>query len=525
MNKKMAGVIMGLVLSGAVVGSAQEGRDPAVGWAGMAGMDHLTAWTGKVETAMISSTHPKNGNMDFANFHGKYRGEKILFEHQGPGCVYRVWSAQPKGTIKFYLDGADQPALQCDFKEWLKQGRCDGLPSFHVGRDAEYLPVCFEKNIRLTARGFNLMAYYQISYQLYDPSVPVKSFAPGADLGDPKGLAQARAFWDSNGESSEEMQRPLLVEESKVSIPAGKKQVLQSLPGAGVVREMSLNDGEDAGRNLTELWLIISTDGRAEPDLLVPADAFFADKFETRNEWPNHEWKSVALEAGPQGFTSRWPMPFAQGMKIEIENRGKQDRAVFCRTSREEMNKLPAGTMRFRALYREQDYEAKVTRKTAFGTFHPVDPATNYVVLDRTGRGHYVGCILYVKSLGPIWWGEGDENTWVDKTDWPPQIQGTGTEDEFNWSWGFKNNLSSVSGVLKSTPKGVKKDETAENVVFRWRISDYVPFQKSIKVSYERVASLPPNYRYPGSLVNMTHNRGDDYASVAFWYELMPTAP
>ena len=52
-----------------------------------------------------------------------------------------------------------------------------------------------------------------------------------------------------------------------------------------------------------------------------------------------------------------------------------------------------------------------------------------------------------------------------------------------------------------------------------------MPFQKSIKVSYERVASLPPNYRYPGSLINMTHDRGDDYASVAFWYELMPTAP
>ena len=323
MKKKMwVGVaVLVLSLAAGFAAWAQQGPDPAVGWAGLAGMDHLTVWTGKVETAMSSSTHPTNGNMDFANFHGKANGEKILFEHPGPGCVYRVWSAQPKGTIKFYLDDGAKSALQCDFKQWLKQGKCDNLPSFHAGRDAEYLPICFDKNIRIATRGFNLMAYYQISYQLYDPSVAVKSFAPGADQGDAQGLAQARAFWDSNGESSEEMQRPLLVEESKVSVPAGKKQVLQSFPGAGVVREMFLHDGEDAGRNLTDLWLVISTDGRAEPDLWVPADAFFANKFETRNEWP-----TMMEEPGPRGRAAGVHFALAHAVCQRDEDRDRESR-------------------------------------------------------------------------------------------------------------------------------------------------------------------------------------------------------
>ena len=523
MNRKVwaAVMIVTLGLAAGLPAVAQEKADPAVSLQALAGLDHLTVWTGQVETAMSSSTSPQNGNFDFHHFHGKSQGEEILFEHAGPGCVYRIWSARPSGTIKFYLDGANEPARQCDFEQWLKQGRCDDLPSFHVGRDAEYLPICFAQDLRITTRGFGGMAYYQISYQLYDPSAPVKSFSPGPDLGDPRGLAAARAWWDSNGEKGEELQRPLLVEESKVNIPPGAKRVVQSLAGAGVVRELRLQDGEDAARNLSDLWLIVGSDGRAEPDLFVPADAFFANKFETRGEWPGQNWASVALAAGPFGFTSRWPMPFADGLKIEIENRGAQDRGVFCRTSRQELKELPPQTMRFRALYREQDYETNVTRQNSFGSSQAVDPATNYVVLDRQGQGHYVGCILYVKSIGPIWWGEGDENTWVDKAEWPPQIQGTGTEDEFNWSWGFRNFLSPVAGALKSYPPDTPKGEVRENVIFRWRVSDYVPFRQSIKVSYERLASLPLHTRYPGSLINLSHTRGDDYASVAFWYELI----
>ena len=44
--------------------------------------------------------------MDMIYFHGKYRGEKIMARLDGPGCIYRIWSAMPSGktlmaTIRF----------------------------------------------------------------------------------------------------------------------------------------------------------------------------------------------------------------------------------------------------------------------------------------------------------------------------------------------------------------------------------------------------------------------------------------
>ena len=59
------------------------------------------------------------------------------------------------------------------------------------------------------------------------------------------------------------------------------------------------------------------------------------------------------------------------------------------------------------------------------------------------------------------------------------------------------------------------------NVLYRYRPGDYIPFQQSIKVTYERLG-LTNDWmkRYPGAIVNVSHHRGDDYRSVAFWYEM-----
>ena len=40
----------------------------------------------------------------------------VLAEMQGPGVIWRIWSAMPKeGHIKFYLDGAEKPAIDLPF--------------------------------------------------------------------------------------------------------------------------------------------------------------------------------------------------------------------------------------------------------------------------------------------------------------------------------------------------------------------------------------------------------------------------
>jgi hypothetical protein len=198
----------------------------------------------------------------------------------------------------------------------------------------------------------------------------------------------------------------------------------------------------------------------------------------------------------------------------------------------ETVPELPPDSMYFHASYREQDYETDTTDERVITNKTPIDPSTNLVLLDRAGTGHYIGCAIFVESVGTVWWGEGDENTYIDGAS-EPQIQGTGTEDEFNWSWGFNPNMSSISGTLPVVPACQESivaqvvpqlrnpacnEITGRNIAYRFRVSDYVPFERSLKVSYEilGISWMAPNNFATG---NLSQRRGDDYAGIVYWYQ------
>ena len=45
----------------------------------------------------------------------------VLAEMDGPGCVVRIWSANPKdaGNIRIYLDGAEKPVIEAPLEALL----------------------------------------------------------------------------------------------------------------------------------------------------------------------------------------------------------------------------------------------------------------------------------------------------------------------------------------------------------------------------------------------------------------------
>ena len=75
-----------------------------------------------------------------------------------------------------------------------------------------------------------------------------------------------------------------------------------------------------------------------------------------------------------------------------------------------------------------------------------LDGRDNYVVLDTTGSGHYVGCNLSVYHRQGSWWGEGNDMIFIDDDTWPPSLHGTGTEDYFNHAWGMQTNAYAYHG-------------------------------------------------------------------------------
>jgi len=519
-------MILVLAMAGATTG---DGANPPVGYQWLNGLDYLWQYSGAVHTAMSSSTDPAGGNMDMSQFHGKYRGEKILAKIDGPGCVYRIWSAAPSGILKVYLDGSTKPAINCGFKNYL-EGKCSGLPAdFTLGRWANYMPIPFAKSIVITAPGFTFPGYYQVSYQTYDPSVKVESFKKEAALSfTPLEKAPSVFLGGKLNQGCDGLESA----EGTAELAPGADAVALDLSGAGVIRRLSVKKPEGGQASLEGLKIMMYWDGSDAAAVDAPLDAFFVDRFELTDQWPGGSLAGIFVTGSDEGNAAWFPMPFASGARVAIMNPGDTPRSLKLRACYEKLPALPPSALRFHAEYRDKDYPSDLSPERTITSKTVIDPATNYVVLERQGRGNYVGCAIFVKSVGTVWWGEGDEMTYIDGAR-EPQIRGTGTEDELNWSWGFNPHMSLISGTLPVVPEckesiaaqlipQLRNPEcnklTGENIAYRFRPSDYVPFASSIKVSYELLGQswAAPNGPVKG---NLSQNRGDDYASMAYWYE------
>jgi len=60
-----------------------------------------------------------------------------------------------------------------------------------------------------------------------------------------------------------------------------------------------------------------------------------------------------------------------------------------------------------------------------------LDGENNYVWLEASGQGHFVGVTMSILQNQDGWWGEGDDMFFVDGEK-HPSINGTGSEDYFS---------------------------------------------------------------------------------------------
>ena len=255
-------------------------------------------------------------------------------------------------------------------------------------------------------------------------------------------------------------------------------------------------------------------DGKSYPSVEAHLAAFFG------NGWDEYyEFASLPLAVGPQGGTglvSYFQMPFANGARLEIEN--KRDETIsrlYFYIDYVEMKKLPNDLGRFHAWYNHELTDALPEGETEWGLVGPqtnnVDGADNYLFADIKGEGQFVGINYYVHSPSPMWYGEGDDMIFIDGEE-KASLLGTGTEDFFNTSWCPKTIFTHpYYGYAR-----VNNDNgwLGRTHVYRFFISDPIYFEKSLKGTIEH-----------GHNNNLTL----DISSVAYWYQseagILPPAP
>ena len=287
------------------------------------------------------------------------------------------------------------------------------------------------------------------------------------------------------------------------NIEAGAKVTLAEIAGAGTITHLWVTISSPERYFLRRIVLRAFWDGEKDSSVEAPIGDFFGAGFGE----PNY-WASAPLAVADRGFNCFFPMPFARGARIEIENQGEQPVRFFFYYV--DYESYPAGSESARAIARQGRFHASWRRELTVATKGEPNPdgKNNYLILDATGRGHYVGVVLHIQGLATGWWGEGDDMVFVDG-DQKPTLVGTGLEDYFCGAWNFNNlNREYNFPYFGYSRKGnAHPDYTGRHSMYRFHIEDPIQFEKSLRVTVEHGAM---------------NDRGDDYSSVAYWYQTEP---
>jgi hypothetical protein len=299
-----------------------------------------------------------------------------------------------------------------------------------------------------------------------------------------------------------------------IHIDAGKTYTLAEIQGPGAIQQIWMTPTGNWRYSILRFYW----DGETTPSVEVPVGDFFA------SGWNRYaQVSSMPVQVNPgSAFNCNWVMPFRKSARITMENLEDFD-----------PDNLPAkGGMK---LYYQINYTLTEVPEDAayfhaqFRRTNPVPFKEVHTIVDGIkGWGHYVGTYMAWGSNGNGWWGEGEIKFYMDGDKEFPTIAGTGTEDYFMGSYGFRDPKTRTyvpfTTPFAGMPQVIQPDGTTDLTqlrfgLYRWHIMDPVRFEQDLKVTMQALGWIGtgPNRRYLPLQ--------DDVASVAYWYQREPHAP
>ena len=277
------------------------------------------------------------------------------------------------------------------------------------------------------------------------------------------------------------------------NLAPGQTATLADIKGPGCITLFRDNITCEEPHHLQLHILRAYWDGESTPSVEAPIGDFFGVGFGLTEKYSSALFaidarrgeltNSAATGAARNCYI---PMPFKKSARVTITNLGQKESRHWFEIDYESYRKPPKALGYFHAQYRQ-------------GAPPPAGP---YTILEATGHGQLLGCVLSVRNNDGGWWGEGDEIVYIDGRH---EMQGTGSEDYFCESYGLRAGCFPYFGVtLLQEPY---------TTAYRWHIPDPVAFQKSICFQIEQGNGAPP------------FRSGNYYYSVAYWYQTEPHAP
>ncbi|UCG59286.1 MAG: DUF2961 domain-containing protein [Phycisphaerales bacterium] len=450
-----------------------------------------------VESYYLSSYDRTGGNDD--GFRGTYsqlyvddRGEHVIFDEKGPGCVYNFWFTGSGrnlhwGKIKCYFDGEKTPRIECEAKEFFSGlHRPFAYPlvthSFiSSGGFSCSAPLPFAKGLKITTE--KTAGFYNIYYQLYK-DVSLESWTSQQDY------SRLINLFQHCGSDPKPVTEDQVVSKT-VSVAAAARgkapeQELLSLSDAGTIQHIKINPlyAPDA-YSLNHFFLRIFYDNQTQPSVDVPIGPFFGSGL------GEADVRGLFVGMSTSGsYCCYFPMPFRNAVRITLQNRSYESGGEFFVEV--------AYTHGFPP---EQEGATIGYFGAKYNNAWPIVERRDYVLLDYEGIGAVVGQVMTVepvKADRKRWW-EGDMRIYIDGEE-KPRFHGTGHEDEYQGGWSTFWLTNPYSLPLFGEPKtedliDVFGQVNGSTTVYRFWPGK-IHFRKSITISTEHgnQNDTPANY-------------------------------
>jgi len=286
-----------------------------------------------------------------------------------------------------------------------------------------------------------------------------------------------------------------------VKIEPGQTFTLADIAGSGAVQHIWMTP--------TGHWrfsiLRIYWDDQEQPSVECPVGDFFACG------WGKYaQVSSLAVCVNPgSAFNCYWPMPFRKRCRMTMTNIAAEPMTLYYQIT------YALGPVGDDAAYFHAQF-----RRT-----NPLPYKQVYTIVDGIrGRGHYVGTYMAWGVHNCGWWGEGEIKFYIDGDREYPTICGTGTEDYFCGSYnfdvgkengGYREHTTPYSGLPQVIrPDGLYQSQMRFGL-YRWHLADPIRFERDLRVTIQALG-----WRSGGRYLPLQ----DDIASVAYWYQTLPTA-
>lgn len=311
-------------------------------------------------------------------------------------------------------------------------------------------------------------------------------------------------------------------------VEPGETLELANISGPGCIQHIWITVGGEGlpilGENRHRI-LRIYYDDQTQPSVECPIGDFFAAAYSGLKEYRHLSSMAVCVNPG-NALNCYWPMPFRKKIRITLENVSPCDTVVVYYQIDYTLQPIPVDAAYFHAQFRR---------------VNPIKFGDVYTILDGIeARGHYVGTYMAWQVNNDGWWGEGEIKFYMDGDADPrlsdgkevggstgfPTICGTGTEDYFCGSYNFENQelkqYQEYTTPYAGVPHIVRPDGLYRSnhrfSMYRWHIPDPIRFKSDLKVTIQALGWIYDKQRRYLPLK-------DDIASVAYWYQTLPTAP